>query len=301
MKKSPLWRFFFCKTRIIYTMIQTMFKRIFKPKEKLYIYVVGGLGNRMFQYATGYSYAKKHNKKLFIDDIDINKSHIKLVDTFNIKHREEKCVAPQKTFSENMGIFLRDYMDFDGFDSLLGYFQDSSLFNQHRRKLLKFFTIKNKQTCPENIQHAKLIKKCNSVSIHIRRTDYLTAFPNSILDEYYYNQAISYITSRLKEPHFFIFSDDIDWVCKHIHFKTPHTFITCNQSPESAVWDMHLMSLCKHNIIANSSFSWWGAWLNNNRNKIIVSPSTWIIDEPKNINAAKYIIPDDWVKLSTHN
>lgn len=277
-----------------------MFKRIFKPKQELCVYVAGGLGNRMFQYAAGYAYAKRHNKKLYITDIDLNKSHIKLVDTFNIKHREKKCVATKQTFPENIGIFLRNYMHYDGFDSLLGYFQDSSLFNQHRHELLKSFTIKHKKTCPENIQYAKQIKRCNSVSIHIRRTDYLTIFPNSILGPYYYNRAIEHIKQHVKSPHFFIFSDDIDWVRKNIKFDAPHTFVTCNQIPETAVWDMHLMSLCKHNIIANSSFSWWGAWLNQNKDKIVITPETWIIDNEIAINTAKYIIPKEWTKIPTN-
>ena len=110
----------------------------------------------------------------------------------------------------------------------------------------------------------------------MRRSDYL--LPGNIdqfgtLESTYYQPAIEYISKNVKNPHFFFFSDDIEWVKKNIKTAFPSVYLS--YSPHE---DLFIMSLCKHNIIANSSFSWWGAWLNENPNKIVVAPKKWFID-----------------------
>lgn len=255
--------------------------------------MLGGLGNNMFQYAAGYTYAKKHNKKLIIFNQDTNFPNVYKIKNPIVSHPEQKHL-----FIEQIDIFFRDVIHIDAFDYIIGNFQDPYIFEEYRNQLSKIFTIRTTVNRQENKTYIKQIKKSNSISIHIRRTDYLTVFPKSTLSEQYYKNAISYIKSRVKNPHFFIFSDDINWVKENLALgDTPHTFVTCNQSAESSAWDMHLMQLCKHNIIANSSFSWWGAYLNKNPNKIVICPNEWIIDSDLHREVTKYIIPSNWIKI----
>src|SRR5690606_38192956 len=144
--------------------------------------------------------------------------------------------------------------------------------------------IKNK----ELIQH---IQQRNSVSLHVRRGDYLIASNQhlgSICDNAYYEKAITYINEKTDSPLFVIFSNDIPW-CKETFNNIDAIFVDWNTGNQSYI-DMQLMSLCKHNIIANSSFSWWGAWLNNNPDKIVVSPNKWINETRPNTDGRGLIL-----------
>lgn len=122
----------------------------------------------------------------------------------------------------------------------------------------------------------------NSVSVHIRRGDYLLRKHSKIhglCSLEYYLQAIQFIKSKSKDPVFYFFSDDIPWAREN--FCNPsYKFVDCNSGSNSCL-DLYLMSQCKHNIIANSTFSWWGAWLNRNKEKIVVAPSVWFNDQKK--------------------
>lgn len=138
------------------------------------------------------------------------------------------------------------------------------------------------------------IIETNSVSIHIRRGDYLSEINQGlyggICTEMYYAKAITYICNKIDQPSFFVFSNEIDWVKNNVDIPNP-TYIDFNNGADS--WqDMFLMSQCKHNIIANSSFSWWGAWLNRNTNKIVITPSRFI-----NLEEDSDIIPDAWIRI----
>ncbi|MDB5227627.1 MAG: glycosyl transferase family 11, partial [Bacteroidota bacterium] len=97
-----------------------------------------------------------------------------------------------------------------------------------------------------------------------------------------------------EQPYFFIFTDDVTWVKENFKTNFPFEIVDSNQSPESGYIDMQLMSLCKHNIICNSTFSWWSAWLNKNPEKIVIAPSNWFADSAIN---SKDIYPSDWIKL----
>ena len=121
--------------------------------------------------------------------------------------------------------------------------------------------------------------------MHIRRGDYLQINNGTIvLPISYYHMAIKMMLKRVKDPTFLFFSDDMEWVKENIHVPNA-IYVDWNTGKES--WqDMYLMSMCNHNIIANSSFSWWGAWLNNHKDKIVVSPK-W--DEE--------IIPEEWIQV----
>ena len=128
--------------------------------------------------------------------------------------------------------------------------------------------------------------------MHVRRGDYLKEAKNDILSNHYYLTAIKYIVDKIEDPHFYIFSDDIECVKKNLKIMQKHTFIDSNQNSE--FYDIQLMNLCKHHIIANSTFSWWAAWLNKNDKKIDIAPKIWLTDKNA-FEDTKNIIPKEWV------
>lgn len=255
-----------------------------------------GLGNNMFQYAAGYAYAKLHNRRLVLHG-----KTDELTRTFNIKNKIISHPDQRYIFDESDGWNqFRDFMHIDQFTFLNGYFQDPQIFNKYRADLLKIFSFKL-PLIGDNATFAQYIQNTNSVSLHVRRTDYLLEFPKSVLTPKYYLSAIEYIASKIQNPHFYIFSDSLRWVAENIKINYPHTFITSNRSLPTASHDMHLLSMCKHHIVANSSFSWWGAWLCQNPNKMILSPETWITDFNKHKRLTQNIIPENWITFPTGN
>jgi len=146
----------------------------------------------------------------------------------------------------------------------------------------------------KNTPFFEQIKSTNSISIHIRRGDYLkNADLRDVCTLTYYKNAIQEICRRITHPTFFIFSNDIPWCKKNLPFENA-VFVTGNTGRDSYK-DMQLMSYCKHNIIANSTFSWWGAWLNSNPNKIVIAPDRWF----NGVDGTKDIIPEGWIKVQT--
>ena len=138
------------------------------------------------------------------------------------------------------------------------------------------------------------IRQKNSVSVHVRRGDYLNGstadFLGGVCTKKYYEKAFDIIQSKVKSPHYFIFSDDMVWVKNNI-IKENATYVDCNCGTDS--WrDMYLMSLCAHNIISNSTFSWWGAWLNINSNNITVCPYRFTKNDTET-----EVYPDNWHRI----
>ena len=263
----------------------------------------GGLGNQMFEYAAGRALSIHHNTELSIDlyllkkktkattrhyelsvfDIKppirtsiINKIAVKVFGTIHSKRIK-------KSFLNKLGIFRDEkaqYHDtkFENLPkdtTLFGYFQNENYFKKISEQLKVDFTFRT-PLAGENDKIRHKIEQENSVSIHIRRGDYINTNTNlPILDLSYYKKAIEYITSEIDNPHFFIFSDGIEWVKINLDLSNlNHEFIDWNKN-ECSYIDMQLMSLCKHNIIANSSFSWWAGWLNNNPDKMVIAPRKW--------------------------
>lgn len=145
-----------------------------------------------------------------------------------------------------------------------------------------------------NLAYIKKIESTNSVSIHVRRGDYLNNANinlfGSVATLDYYQRAIDFMELKNPECHFFIFSNDIAWVKDNLFMKNV-TFVRGNSGTDS--WkDMFLMTLCKHNIIANSTFSWWGAWLNKNQNKLVLCPNKFLMTD----NYTD-VYPESWIKI----
>lgn len=178
---------------------------------------------------------------------------------------------------------------------LRGYWQSEKYFLEAAADIRKDFTFKTTFE-EQNAKLATQIDQVNAVSLHVRRGDYVndpkTKATLGLCSLEYYHAAIRHIADRVTEPHFFIFSDDISWVKEHLTMGFPCIYVDHNHS-EKSYNDMHLMSLCNHHIIANSSFSWWGAWLNPRQDKNVVAPLRWFA----NSNCTKDLFPPGWVTL----
>jgi len=167
-------------------------------------------------------------------------------------------------------------------------------FNDIRDKISNIFHFHIDENDSRTIELQKKMNTTTSVSIHVRRGDFISkrlieSFGN-VCDLEYYNKAIKYIRQKVENPYFFIFSDDEQWINEN--FKFPNSVIVDFNKGNDSWKDMYLMSQCKHNINANSTFSWWGAWLNKNPGKIVVVPEKFILqDEPQDI------YPDSWIKI----
>ena len=176
--------------------------------------------------------------------------------------------------------------------TLVGYYQSEKYFTKNKKEILSLFSfpmLKNKKF----IHFFNKIKSCNSVAVHVRRGDYISKELKQyfdILSKDYYARCFKYINKKTFNPKFFIFSDDIDYVKQMNMFKKDCIFVDTN----SPLIDLNLMTYCKHFIIANSSFSWWGAWLCKNKKKIVCAPNKWVND---NFPTAD-IIPNEWIKIN---
>ena len=278
----------------------------------------GGLGNQLFQYSLGRKLSIKNNDVFKLDLSDFTKDNPRSygLGKFNIienfasdkdinkikKSGVWKLVDKLKPYCKRSVIKYKGY-DFDpnilklsGNFYLDGYWQSEKYFQDIENIIRKEVALKN----PIENKYADLIsqiKNTNSVSIHIRRGDYITNKKFSkvynLLDEKYYQKAVKFIAEKINDPFFFIFSDDINWVKQNLNIPYPKIFVS-GENEIKNYEELILMSLCKHNIIANSSFSWWGAWLNQNPSKIVISPDKWFNDK---ISDAKDLIPPEWIRI----
>jgi len=178
---------------------------------------------------------------------------------------------------------------------LSGYWQSEKYFLDAAPVIRADFTFKS-PLVGSNMVLAEQICKVNSVSLHVRRGDYAsnpkTMATHGLCSLDYYRAAIRYVSARVEQPEFFVFSDDVNWVNDNLKMDFPCQYVDNNCGADSYN-DMHLMSLCRHQIIANSSFSWWGAWLNSNTDKIVIAPGKWFA----NGNNTADLLPQGWVSL----
>ena len=276
----------------------------------------GGLGNQMFQFATGYAVAKKNNVRLSLDLKYINKrmkhNGFELDRVFNI-YSKVSFLNKQLSFKtinlkEILTIFDNSFYNFKEphyhysnnifnlpkHSFLDGYWQSELYFKDYGQEIREIFTFPNNLN-KENNSIIHDINQNNSISIHVRKGDFLLKQNNNHntnLKEYYF-KAINASSNFLKNAKFFIFTDDSTWVRENFNLNHHHTIVDVNHGKNSFL-DMYLMSLCQINIIANSSFSWWGAWLNNNKDKIIYAPKNWFND--KSI-CTDDLFPKSWIIL----
>jgi hypothetical protein len=295
--------------------------------------LIGGLGNQLFQYALGRHLAEKNSTilKLDISGFEEYKLHryglhcfeiwqhiatLEEIETFKrnrvtgnsgvlskIGKRLKLSFYPTSEFYKNT-IFLKEnefpfnpsVLESRGNIYLEGYWQSEKYFIAIRDILLSEFTYKYEQDA-HNKRIAEQIQTTESVSIHIRRGDFvlnpLTNQVHGSCSLEYYRGAVNHIVQKKPDCHFYVFSDDQAWVFENFKLEYPVTLIDHNDASRNYE-DLRLMSLCHHNIIANSSFSWWGAWLNKDPGKIVCAPERWFNDPSME---TKDLIPESWVKI----
>ena len=277
------------------------------------IKIKGGLGNQLFQYAVGRALALHHRLPLKLDltIFKTYKLHRYLLDQFAIQAdiaTEDEIIklkgrnnvlfsALRKAGLVKRKSYLKEkrssYFDASVFKNddvyLDGYWQNELYFSDIREELLRDLTSISSMS-ELGVVYMEGIKKSNSVSLHVRRGNYLNLKNFNVLDINYYMKAVEYMRKNVEKPTFYIFSDDLEWCKNSLGFLDNCIFV---DSTKTEIDDLKLMSFCKHNIIANSSFSWWGAWLNQNCKKTVIAPKGWLLNDPGSSN----VILSDWVKM----
>ena len=298
--------------------------------------ISGGLGNQLFQYSTAYSLSLETKQKLYLDNtwyqdiqnienkndenattireylLDNYKISTPTISQFSLNWMKRLEIRSRKS---SLFKYLKDgplkQLSYSKFDSsnfsieklesirnnyLTGYWQNNKLIEKYKNNIKT--ELKLKVPISDSLEkYLKEIELSDSVAIHFRKGDYLSK-PNSskihanCSNQYYFN-AIKNINKKIPESRFFIFSDEIDWVKSNIDLPENVTFIENIGEPFEHLF---LMSSCKHQITANSTFSWWSAWLNEYPDKIIITPKQWYYD-PK-LNDSVIRIPDEWIKIN---
>jgi len=294
--------------------------------------IKNGLGNQLFQYAFGKILEWKYDTQVYFDlmreetesplqsDLDVfciesiteidprtterfkpfsvrqyrdNKQYIKYI-YYKLRRRYQKNKLITEPYpSQYMEVF--ECLDIKKSIYFLGFWQNYKYFVGYEDRIRKLYEPKNKNFWQSEQAQDIKYNPLNTVSLHFRRGDYLTSdfiVPTTIN---YYKLAIKKIKSSIDNPFFYIFTDEPEWFIQNIKLDIPYKLITGNND-SNCYKDILLMSICKHNIIANSTFSWWGAWLNLNSNKIVIAPKTWY-GTPKRDLFTNEITPPDWIRL----
>lgn len=292
--------------------------------------LTGGLGNQLFQYASAKRLALRHNVELkispnFKNDIarqyklkyfDISeriateneihkltlyfKSYNQLKNKIYrklqlLKPHYKRRVYTEKLFENDLGLLKASQNVY-----LIGNWANGLFFREIKGELLEILKLKPKFQTQAFLNYKLEIENSNSISVHIRRGDYVTSEAANnllgVLSHDYYNRAITLLEERLSNFTLYIFSDDIEYVKRNFNFNAECVFIKHND-----IQDYHeliLMSYCKHNVIANSTFSWWGAWLNKNEKKLIIAPQKWYNDQTvQEYHEEHSFIPNSWTLL----
>lgn len=282
--------------------------------------VIGGLGNQLFQYATGRAVAEKLGTTLIIDisafqsynihPLRLNKfkcrgvfsPKTKFFDKLlkvNIIRRVSLLLGLLNNYYYEKGLaYNENVFSINTESTLVGHFQSEKYFLSIRNELLSELLLIKDLSGPEKRVECS-IKNTNSIAIHIRRGDYISNQSANIIhgtcDNTYFNKAISFLENNAvlnDSSCLYVFSDDISWCRDNLKFNYKCVFVEGRADKPEV--DMYLMSLCQHQIISNSTFSWWGAWLNKNENKTVIAPANWFKSDKHD---SRDIIPETWIKL----
>lgn len=278
-----------------------------------------GLGNQMFQYAFARAIQHRTGQKVFLDadrtykeSFLLEEKHVErsyMLDNFNIRLKKIKVdelaaydFLRQRTPLEKIlfslsqkgwwivsflqdtdAVYHKEFFRKKGNYYVFGWFQQEAYFKDIRNILLKEFTPKRKIKISGKL--LSVLREENTVAVHVRRSDYLKL--GHVCNSFYYTKAMCYIKKYVENPIYLVFSDDVEWVKNNVKIAGRAIYIS-EEYQFKDFEELIIMSKCKHQIIANSTFSWWGAWLNKNPNKIVIAPSKWFIGIQDNI------VPDDW-------
>ncbi|WP_165871411.1 alpha-1,2-fucosyltransferase [Flaviaesturariibacter flavus] len=277
----------------------------------------GGLGNQLFQYAAARALAAKHGTGVAFDATHYHEDQLRNFELLHMKVAARKATSGEvaalkpHSFFDRLRNRLAPYerkrfykQPFFHYDKqffrlpakvyLRGYFQSARYFEPVAEIIRQEFRFQ--QPMPPAVEElGRRLRSEESVSIHIRRGDYKnpeTLRVHGIQPLAYYEAAVQLLRERINAPLFYIFTDDPGWVRKNLSIEGAQLV----SGPVSATHfeDLYLMQQCRHNIIANSSFSWWGAWLNDNAQKMVIAPNTWFNEGPKD---TQNLIPGTWLRL----
>lgn len=289
----------------------------------------GGLGNQMFQYAAARALALRNSDALKLDiswfdsiapgdtprKYELGVYPVAAEPASKAESRRlcgpdiRRCPKILKRLAASIGYqppksciresslrFDPAIMEAHGDIYLDGYWQSEKYFVDAAEIIRREFT---PQCSPEPVNAGFLqqIGKCSSVSVHFRRGDYVTnphaAAYHGFISPDYYSSAMAEISRQVPGAHFFLFSDDVQWVRENLRSDFPVTYVDGN-GEANAYEDIRLMSACRHHIIANSSFSWWGAWLGANQEKVVIAPERWFNSDDM---GTEDLIPEGWLRL----
>ena len=282
--------------------------------------ITGGLGNQLFQYATGQALALKHHTELILDISFYGAGNARAYSLghFNIKqkfyevpNRFKKLsnvilrgnkFYPYQTYINNDLIFDEAVLKLANNSFLIGYWQSEKYFAAIRSSLLSNLILTTAMS-DKAVKQLQEIKDANAVCVHIRRGDYLSN-PDAVkiyyrCEQEYYKNAFLKLSAQVQNLKFFIFSDDIEWAKKHLKFITHAVFV--DDPGRTNYEDFELMRHCQHFITANSTFSWWAAWCSSHAGKIVITPTQWfLVDQDPNTGfklRVKDLIPESWIKI----
>ena len=286
----------------------------------IFVRLIGGLGNQMFQYAVGRALALRRGVDLVLDvsAFGTYRLHAYGLHHLSIKAQVGRSGEESESWARRLvprfarrvfpsiepGVYRERSLAFDPEVLSLpdgvcldGYWQSEHYFKDSEYLIRSELSVRTPAS-EENLRALEKIRNCEAVSIHVRRGDYVvdphTNAVHGVCELEYYQKAVSYIANRCQHaPHLFVFSDDPEWIAEN--FKLPYeTTLVRHNGANTGYEDLRLMSACKHHVIANSSFSWWGAWLNPSPTKIVVAPRAWF--RSPSLDSSD-IVPDGWIKL----
>jgi hypothetical protein len=295
---------------------------------RITVRIAGGLGNQLFQYAAARRLALHNDLPLTLDHLSGYSSDFYrrkfLLDRFAIR---ANLIDPSSSYASNWGrlrrrieVRLNQPRDLSKKSYLLeddwtydprllelkvtrplyleGYFQFEDYFRDIRDLLLEELTLRTAHDA-RNVELAQTIGACESVCLHVRRlhgvpnksdaAPLASVAPRHQIDASYFQKAVEVVARQVRDPHFYVFADYPDWAREHVHTSYPVEFVTHNGA-EKDYEDFWLMTQCRHFIIANSTFSWWAAWLSQNPRKIVVAPKGAIGQMLKSV-------PDSWIPV----
>ncbi|MBS0430491.1 MAG: alpha-1,2-fucosyltransferase [Proteobacteria bacterium] len=291
----------------------------------IYVKLLGGLGNQLFQYATGRALALRHRAELKLDlsffetyelrryELSVYPIHAQIAGSEELDRLREfgppqpsgllrrlfgnRNAGPARFYVESSPYFDGQLKELPPPLHIEGYWQSEKYFLDIRRRLIKELT-PSLPIEPENQEMFSLAEKTDSISLHIRRGDYVSNDcvnrVHGVLPLDYYHQALALLKTRVPDPHVFVFSDDIEWAKKNLRLDVPIEYVTAN-GEQRAFRDIQLQSTCKHHITANSSFSWWGAWLNPRAGKTVVGPKRWLNEVAGDDSRDR--VPETWLRV----
>ncbi len=289
--------------------------------------IVGGLGNQYFQYATGRAIALHHKAKLVLDtswydhisagdtrrDMQLKNLRVNVARFTNVSQEPLEDLHPnvlqnvmrsiarkrplkhseKKNFAYDPSI-IDMYMKRNENHYFTGYWQSYRYFDSIRSHLVNELQPVSALT-QDYARYIESIQSSEAVMVHVRHGDYLSHLSyHYVLNIEYYLAAMKRIHNQFPNAHFFVFSDDIAWCQKNFPKEYKITFIISSNDPDANIQEIFLMSHCKHYIIANSSFSWWGAWLRRRLDGLVFAPQRWIADAKLNLDD---LLPPDWQRL----